>query len=308
MRWMGPGSQSRRTLAAAGALVVCAGMLSGCGDDPPPPQAAVLESGDQYVALGDSYTAAPGTGPETSNDGCLQSAVNYPHQVAEELELELTDVSCGGATTADLAEGQPLPPKPPQLAALSEETALVTLRIGGNDSQLFARTTGKCAELANSDAGSGSPCSDSFGGRDFLVEATDRIRADVVAALGEIEERAPDARVVVVGYPAWAPPSPAGRCDQLPLAPGDYAYARQGNELLVAALRDAATEAGVEYVDVWSVAEQHHICADDPWIAGLRPTAPAAPLHPYSAEQQAAAELLVDLLGGDLPGEVGSDS
>lgn len=286
MRWMGPG----------GVLLVCTLVLSGCGDDrPPPAELDPLSSGDEYVALGDSYTAAPGTGPDTSNDGCLQSARNYPHQVAEQLDLDLVDVSCGGATTADLAGGQETPPKPPQLDALTEQTRLVTLRIGGNDADLYSRTVYRCTDLAGD--GAASPCADEYGGEDYLTETTDAIHDDLVTALDEIEQRAPDARVVVVGYPAWAPPSPPDRCPELPLATGDYDFARSANELLVQTLESAATDAQVEYVDVWSTTEGHHICADDPWIAGLEPDGPAAPLHPYRAEQQAVADLLLDHLG-----------
>jgi hypothetical protein len=292
MHWMGPGS-----VVLLGALV-----LAGCGDDRPPPEEPdALSAGDEYVALGDSYTAAPGTGPPTSNDGCLQSALNYPHLVAEELDLELVDVSCGGATTADLTGGQEAPPKPPQLDALSEQTRLVTVRIGGNDSDLFSRTVYRCQEL--SDRGDGSPCADEFGGEGYLTETTDTIHDDLVAVLDEIEQRAPDARVVVVGYPEWAPPSPPESCPELPLATGDYAFARRGNELLVSALKTAATDADVEYVDVWSATQGHHICADDPWIAGLEPTGPAAPLHPYRAEQRTVADLLLDHLGVEPPEE-----
>lgn len=291
MRWMGLGRRG-------GVLLACALVLAGCGDDPPPPtELDTLSSGDEYVALGDSYTAAPGTGPVTSNDGCLQSDRNYPHQVAERLDLELVDVSCGGATTADLEGRQEMPPKPPQLDALSEQTRLVTLRIGGNDADLYSRTVFRCQELSG--RGNGSPCADEFGGEDYLIETTDTIHDDLVAALDEIEQRAPDARVVVVGYPEWAPPSPPDRCPELPLATGDYEFARSGNELLVQALASAATDAEVEYVDVWSATEGHHICADDPWIAGLEPDGPAAPLHPYRAEQQATADLLLAHLGVD---------
>ena len=46
-----------------------------------------------------------------------------PHLVAKALNLALTDVSCGGATTSDETESQ-FEGQPPQDDALSESTEL----------------------------------------------------------------------------------------------------------------------------------------------------------------------------------------
>ena len=53
---------------------------------------------------------------------------------------------------------------PPQFAALSAETSLVTLGIGGNDLELFQTMVGTCGQLGLSEP-DGSPC------RDYMADA-----------------------------------------------------------------------------------------------------------------------------------------
>ena len=50
-----------------------------------------------------------------------------------------------------------------------------------------------------------------------------------------MRERSPDARILVIGYPQIVPAS--GTCDLLPLAAGDYPFARSVNEGLTRAVR-----------------------------------------------------------------------
>ena len=99
----------RRPVASCVAVLV---LVAGCGaddggssSDRSDPGATVSGAGDAapaeavtYVAMGDSYTSAPGVG-ETVDAGCFRSSSNYPSLVAADLGLALTDVSCGGATS-----------------------------------------------------------------------------------------------------------------------------------------------------------------------------------------------------------------
>src|SRR5690606_34177764 len=68
---------------------------------------------------------------------CAQSTQNYPHQVADELGLALTDVTCSGARTANLTitpqEVAVATTVPVQNASLSETTDIVSVTIGGID-------------------------------------------------------------------------------------------------------------------------------------------------------------------------------
>jgi lysophospholipase L1-like esterase len=248
----------------------------------------------RYVALGDSYTAAPLVPDTDTTNGCLRSTNNYPALVAAALGTELVDVSCSGADTASMVGFQQTneEAKPPQFDALTDDTDLVTLGIGGNDFNLFGTLVGTCAQLRSADP-TGSPCSDrySHGASDELTRQLDDIGSHVAAVVAGIRERAPEARVIVVGYPQIIPAR--GSCSKLlPLAVGDYPFARRVSAGLAAAVKKGARDA--EFVDLFGPSAGHDICSDDPWINGAN-TDPARALafHPFAEEQQAAAELVL---------------
>jgi hypothetical protein len=88
----------------------------------------------RYVALGSSMAAGPGIRPRAPGAPFRsgRSARNYAHLVAEQLNLDLVDVTFSGAATAHvLAERQR--GAPPQIRALDGSEELVTITIGGND-------------------------------------------------------------------------------------------------------------------------------------------------------------------------------
>lgn len=285
-------------LPLAAAVLAASLLVAGCRSDEPAPAPTatpgVVKAGDEYVAMGDSYTAGPRLGKEVP--GCNRGSRNYPSLLAQRLDLRLTDVSCGGATSA--AVYQPYTPpdgteQPPQLDALSDTTDLVTFSFGGNDEHVFAKFLFVCVTMA---AGSDdAPCTkadkEAGGALKKTIAGTTR---RLTAALERVEAAAPTARIVVVSYPRFAP---ARRpCAQLPIADGDVGFANRLNRLLVAAQRKAAKAAGVEFVDVYHATQGHDMCARHPWLAGASPTAPAAPFHPYEKEQQVVAGLVADLL------------
>jgi lysophospholipase L1-like esterase len=276
------------------ALVVLALVSTGCaaggGDHE--------EGFGSYVAIGDSYTAGAGTGPVVAGPGgvCAQVRGSYPRLVATELGARLHDASCAGARTSNATEPQVTGSGatwPPQLAALSADTALVTVGLGFNDDGYFGDATLGCAAVAAKDP-DGAPCRDLGAGAQRTAPSTsaDRIGDRLHDLLGEVQDRAPRAEVLLVGYPQLVPAS--GTCPRLPLAAGDYAYVRSQFELLDEAMRRAATDAGVEFVDVHAASAGHDICAgDDAWVNGAGPTAGAAAYHPFAEEQQAVADLIL---------------
>ncbi len=292
------------TALVAAATLLLAGCTGGgsAAPAPEPQESGSQESGPtySYVALGDSFTAAPGI-PETDpSDGCLRSSHNYPSLVAEQLgqdrEVELDDRSCSGADTSSLAGQQQIgrEPRPPQLDALDRDTDLVTLSIGGNDFGVFLRLVGGCVSLAAQDP-EGSPCRDASRGQgDLLADTQGQIERRLVGAIEEVRRRAPRAEVLVVGYPQLAPAE--GGCPELlPLASGDVPFARHVNKALTDNLERAADRTSTPYVDVWRASEGHDICADEPWVNGQTGVPGGAiPFHPLPAGQQAVADLVVD--------------
>lgn len=96
-------------------------------------QSATVAPGSHYVAMRSSCAAGFGIQPRVPGAGqCGRSELDYPHLVAAKLHLELDDVSCGGAVTANAlntSQGSAAP----QIDALTSRTPLVTMTIGGND-------------------------------------------------------------------------------------------------------------------------------------------------------------------------------
>lgn len=269
--------------------------------DPGSPTSPASPSGTgryaSYVALGDSYTAAPLVPVTDTTSGCLRSSHNYPSLVAAALPgTQLTDVSCSGATSTSMVGVQQTgnQVQAPQFDALDEGTDLVTVGIGGNDFNLFGTLVGTCSQLRSTDP-TGSPCRDKLtaGGADPLATDLDQIQQHITAIVKGIRDRSPHAEVVVVGYPQIVPAH--GTCPQLlPLATGDYAYARSINKGLADALKKGAAAAKADYVDLFRATAGHDICADDPWINGAQ-TDPqrALAFHPFAAEQEKAAALVL---------------
>ena len=293
-------SYPRRTAAA---LLVTLLALTGCASttEKESSSAAIAgrgaapPTGGTYVALGDSFTSAPLVPVTDVASGCFRSSANYPTLLAKKLGLLLEDRSCGGAVTADFTKSQH-PGVPAQFSALSKKTDLVTVGIGGNENRLFAQLVGRCPQLGGAEV-AGSPCTDAMtrGGKDRLQKAIDRAHPKIVAALREIERRAPQAKVLVVGYPEMI--TPDHTCAELPLAPGDYPYAAKINKALTDSLERAATKTGATYVDVFSASKGHDICSDDPWVNGAtNDQKRAARYHPFAAEQVAVAGLIEDVL------------
>jgi hypothetical protein len=284
----------RRYAALTGLLLVA----SGCG--PGTPEAAKSGMPDQptmyshYVAMGDSYSAAPGVAPAPP-DPCMRSGSNYPSQIALRLDTRLEDRTCSAATIGHLSTPQAAGVAP-QLDGLKRSTDLVTLSIGANPTLTSGWFWG-CGSVAASNP-KGSPCKDAMqaGGGDINIKAIAAEQKELTATVAEIHRRSPDARLVLVGYPQIFPTS--GSCpDRLPVAAADLPYADQVLRDLNTMISDVAKADGADYVDVYAATKGHDICAEDPWIQGKDSEEGVALFyHPRVAEQKAVADLLMDLL------------
>jgi lysophospholipase L1-like esterase len=303
----------RRTVAVL--ALAALGAMAGCDDGPPSatvgnPSASSSSTRASdlayptYVALGDSYTAAPGVPQTEQETGCLRSNGNYASLVANQLKSDFVDVSCTGASTVSLIGAQHSADHvyPPQFAALSADTSLVTLGIGGNDLKLFETMVGTCGQFGLSDP-DGSPCRDYMKDagkkKDLLAEKIDKVGGRVTAALKGIHDRSPQAKVLLVGYPQPVPAK--GTCRILPIARGDYPYVRGLVVKLNDALRTAAKKAKADFVDMVKASKGHDVCAGpDAWVNGVNTDLMRAlAFHPFAAEQQAVADLIMKKLDTD---------
>ena len=293
------------TARALGAGLVVLALLAGCSGpevaakptrSPSPtsssPSPEAPRQGPAYVALGDSYTAGGPIGVlQEHGFFCQRSSRNYPSLVATTLDLPLTDVSCGGATSAGLLES--VRDVPPQIDAITSKTRVVTVGVGGNDFGLYSSLLLTCPDVSKPGL-SGAPCREQMGSR---VAATIPAIGDKVgAALAAVTRRAPKAEVLLVGYPRLMPPS--GTCDQAPYTADDVAWIAGLESDLAARLKAAARVHDVTFVPMYARSKGHDVCSGDAaWVNGLNPPdGDGLLLHPNAAGEQAIAKAVVKTL------------
>jgi lysophospholipase L1-like esterase len=285
-------------LVALGLAVVtaCSGVSSDPAVEPPPSRT--------YVAMGDSTASGMGIPPAAPGGGCGRSARAYPVLTAERWGLALDNRTCAGARIEDLrADGQDPDDTPggsgttapsdaePQVAAVDQQTDLVTVTVGGNDLGYLQLFGSGCADTAESAA----PCRDAAEASGVDIDTLLRsITRDLRALLAEVQDRAPDALVLVVGY--GSPAGKVGPCAALPLTPRDFTFARRMIERLNVALRTAVERAGATYVDTYEISRGHGVCDTDPWVNGPQTDGDGAPGHARSGYHAAVADRLDEVL------------
>ncbi len=267
----------RRVITTAVITVLLTGVVGA--------QAASAETGGRYVAMGSSFAAGPGIPPVQpgSPAACGRSANNYASLVAKEYGLALTDVTCSGATTANiLTTGQA--GQPPQIAAVTAETRLVTITIGGNDvGYVGSLFTYSCQNSGGQNCGT----VDQNAMRQALTVVDERIGA-VIAA---VHDRAPRARVLVVDYLTIVPRT-APACARVPLTPAQLAFEREVADRLAIATRRAARAERAVLIPAAAASASHDACAAVPWMETYTPAAGVVPYHPNAAGMAAVADLI----------------
>jgi lysophospholipase L1-like esterase len=287
------------------------------------PANASADAPTSIVALGDSYASGPLVPPQYEQAwGCLRSSMNYAHQVASALALELTDVTCSGADTNDMWETHGVSPEeefseygseygytghpgnPPQLDALSEETDIVTLQIGGNDIGF-----GSLATTCGEGAIDGRGCREAVEAEDPFGQIAET-GPKIVAVLEEIAVRSPNVRIFVLGYSGIFKIGDTASCEAMLVDENDAQYLRSIQEALNAMIEEAANaeELGYSdattYVDVYGPSAGHTAC-DLPairWVEPIVPVNAAAPVHPNLGGMTAIRDILIEhVWPSDLP-------
>lgn len=274
----------------------------------------------RYVALGDSYAAVGRIAPGAWSAGpvsCVRTDDAYPSVLARELGVDtFINASCGGAVTDDL--WAPNKGVPAQFDALTEDTDLVTMTIGGNDVG-FGAVLVACAVRTNTaepflpviDAVTG-PVSEDFDTTTGCADVIDRQAGDALNELdghldevyAEIARRSPNAKVVTTGYLAAMPEddeaimsSPA--CEPLTAATREErdkvrAFQNDLNDVVrAAAERNGATA-------VIPDESGHSMCspADTRRVDLLGIETGAAPVHPTTVGHAHVADRVLAALEG----------
>jgi lysophospholipase L1-like esterase len=273
-----------KELLAAGLLV-----LSGCATAGQK-TSTIVQPGQRYVAMGSSYAAGAGIGPlvPATPPRCGRTQNNYAHLLAARMGLDLVDASCGGATTAHILG--PWNELPPQLDAVTPDTRLVTLTIGGNDlnyvRNLMIATCGKAPGMMPS-AGRACPAPTWPLDSDYAT-----LGEQLRQIAREVRRRAPQAKLVFVDYLRIVPE--AGGCTGLPLDETQMAAARQAFSRMAEVTARSAAAEGAMLLSAGELSREHDACSATPWSAG-HPGKPAS-WHPTAAGHAAIADALAELL------------
>ena len=202
-----------------------------------------------YVALGDSYASGDGAG-SYSDGSCLESANAYPVLWHNSHGGTFTNETCSGATTTDVISSQ--------LGPLSASTTLVTITIGGND-------VGFSSVMTTCVLSSTSSCV-------AAVQQAEQKAKTVLPSLldnafADIRSGAPNAKVVVLGYPAFYDLSKSGTC--IGLSGTDRSYLNQGAGVLDSVIGAEAAKYGDTYVNVNPYFAGHQICDSTSYLISV---------------------------------------
>ncbi|GAA1477287.1 hypothetical protein GCM10009623_17330 [Nocardioides aestuarii] len=205
-----------------------------------------------YVALGDSYSSGTGTRDYLADGtSCQRSTRAYPSLVAAARGYALNFRACSGATVADVTKTQ--------LSALSASTAYVTISVGGNDAG-FADVLTECALPWWA-----GDCNGAIDDAQAFVRNT--LPARLATLYSSIRTKAPNAKVVVVGYPRIFM---GEDCNALTwFSPAEESRLNQTADLLNSRTQTAASNRGFSFANPTNRFLGHAVCDDPEWINGL---------------------------------------
>jgi len=216
----------------------------------------------QYVALGDSYAAGYGSAP--TRDDCGRTSTAYPALLARSTDgaIALRNAACVNATIADVTGRQ--------MSALSNRTALVTVTVGVNDLNIDEVLKACLSPVTAAACRTGNMMIDR--------KLATTLPRDLTRMIHAIRAAAPNARVVVTGYPL--PFAKSRRCLSVPVPAKLRARANQVAARLNAAISAAADRARVRFADVEGAFARHGVCSARPWLVGAEGMRDNTALHP----------------------------
>ncbi|CAL2061723.1 SGNH/GDSL hydrolase family protein [Streptomyces sp. TR1341] len=219
-----------------------------------------------YVALGDSYASGVGAGSYISSSGDCDRSTNSAAYLwnAAHKPTSFAFNACSGATTDDVMANQ--------LGSLNSSTSLVSISIGGNDAG-FASVMQTC--VLNSD----STCLSAIASAKSYITNTLPGKLDTV--YNAIHSKAPNARVVVVGYPRFYLLGQVclGLSDTKRSAINDAA------DTLDSTIQSRVSAHGFAFGDVRSAFSSHEICSSSSWLHSLNVLDLTESYHPTADGQ-----------------------
>lgn len=222
------------------------------------------------VGVGDSFTSGQGAPPfvvgtDTATNQCHRSEAAYPVVAAKLIGASSRNVACSGAKTTDLFA--PFKSEQPQISRIAGATDIV-VTVGGVD----INALGSIASLPTPEQ---------------LAAVLKALNPALVNTYKALHAANPKARIYAVGYPSLFGTAPAPGC---PLSQQQRVGVIAATQALDDAIKLAATQAKIKFVDAFNVFAGHELCTAQPWVNGIDPVNPSFSLHPTVAGQKAIAE------------------
>ncbi|GAA1416248.1 SGNH family lipase [Streptomyces thermospinosisporus] len=254
--------RSRLVLFLSSLLLTAATALTGATTA----HASQLAANSGYAALGDSYSSGVGAGSYISSSGdCKRSTKAYPYLwAAANSPASFNFTACSGARTGDVLHGQ--------LGPLSSTTGLVSISVGGNDAG-FADVMTTC--VLQSD----STCLSRIATARSYVDSTLPGLLDNVYSA--IRSKAPNARVVVLGYPRFY--KLGTTC--VGLSETKRKAINDGADHLNNTIAQRARAHGFTFGDVRTTFTGHELCSGSPWLHSVNWLNIGESYHPKAAGQ-----------------------
>jgi lysophospholipase L1-like esterase len=228
-----------------------------------------------YVALGDSYSSGVGTNHYDLSSSCSRSSLAYPALVAAAKGYSLNFQACSGATTTDVINNQ--------VAALSTGTNLVTVTAGGNDAGFVPLlencTFTNCVSAINS----------------TITSVNTTLAAKLDAMDTQIKTRAPNATVIVLGYPHLF----SGTCfGALGISSAEVSASNNLADALDTVTKTEAAKYGFQYKSAITQFTNHGVCAGSAWLHGLTLSPITDSYHPTATGYSSGYAPLVRSITG----------
>ena len=236
--------------------------------------AAEAATAVNYVALGDSYSSGLGAGSYISSSGsCDRSNNAYPEQwAAAHSPASFVSVACAGATTSDVNSSQ--------VSALSASTTLVSLTIGGNDAG-FSSTMETCVLEST------SSCVSAVSKAESIINGP--LLSSLENTLQIIRTHAPNAKIVLLGYPALYDLARSSTC--IGLSTTDRTALNGAADQLDTVMGNAAAHGNVTFADVRTQFTHHEICdGSSSWLNSVNILSISSSYHPNASGQEQGYE------------------
>ncbi|WP_158675597.1 SGNH/GDSL hydrolase family protein [Nocardia stercoris] len=271
--------------------------------------------GKKIVVLGDSFAANPPYQHWDDPNVCHRGADSWPNQLGALTGVagtdDFVDESCSGATI-DTGAGYNMIVQSKLAAAdgaFGPDTQLVAVQVGIAES--WRDGTNPFLDYVHDAAcygtwGSTKNCMNND--QSWLTDTGTLDGAGYAGRIGKVVDYvryyAPNARIVLLGYPEEFAPGSTNLCTQSDMLPG-LTFPKRNDAIahyldrLDSAQRDAAQQLGVEFMDVRAITAGHDGCSADPWVGDATPIGTIEELHPRDGGNKAVAQALAARVAGN---------